>query len=504
MGSLVCRSSFRAVVFALFFSFFPFTNTEAYYTTKGQNVVDRVTGDSVVLKGWGIGGWLLPEGYMWGSNLDCPRKIEPAVIALIGATDAIEFWRLYHWNWLTESDVHKMKCVGANTLRIPMNANVIQPRDSQPSRPPYRYDPAGWLILDSLVRWCDRYHMGIIWDMHGAPGSQNGQNISDGVGNQAGSLLWTDTTTYWPRCIDLWFKIADRYKNEKCIVGYDLLNEPLNGGSLLRKIYVRLTDTIRTVDTAGIIFAEGDGYATNPGVLTPINWDRKNHICLAFHSYPPTGGPGNNGNMRTTYNIPLWEGETGEQGPGSDNYGNNRNATTALNKANVGWNWWTHKKFNSQNQPWSCPKTNGFQTILNYWNSGGNKPNADSAKKWLFDQATRTNSSYCTFLPNMVSSLVPFNPNAVCVTAVQPHQSQSQFQTGSFIVRQNGAFFTIEMPLCGHNHVSVIGTNGRVYMSQSVNGSSWYLDSRSVPFGVYSIRVQSGAREFKRRILVSR
>jgi hypothetical protein len=251
------------------------------------------------------------------------------------------------------------------------------------------------------------------------------------------------------------------------------------------------------------MFVEGDGYATNPSVLTPINWDRKNHLCLAFHSYPPTLNLGNNANMRTTYNIPLWEGETGEQGPP---YSTNISVTTSLNRANTGWSWWNFKKFNSQNQPWNCPKTAGFQTIINYWNNGstGTKPNADSAKKWLFDQAKRMNSTYCTFLPNMVSSLVPFNPNAVCVTAVQPHQSQSQLQTGSFIVRQNGTFFTIEMPLCGHNHVSVIGTNGRVYMSQSVNGSSWYLDSRSVPFGVYSIRVQNGAREFKRRILVSR
>jgi hypothetical protein len=497
------RKSFYCVVFAVLFSIFPFASSNAYYTTKGQNVVDRVTGDSVVLKGWGIGGWLLPEGYMWGSNLDCPRKMEPAVIALIGDTNAIEFWRLYHWNWLTASDVQKMKCFGANSLRIPINANVLQPRDGQPSRPPYKYDPAGWLILDSLVRWCDRVHMGIIWDMHGAPGSQNGQNISDGVGNQAGSLLWTDTTTYWPRCIDLWFKIADRYKNEKCVIGYDLLNEPLNGGSLLRKIYVRLTDTIRTVDTAGIIIVEGDGYATNPSVLTPINWDRKNHLCLEFHSYPPTSNLGNNGTMRTTYNIPLWEGETGEQGPP---YTTNTNVTTSLNRANVGWNWWTHKKFNNSSMPWNCPKTAGFQTILNYWNNGGTKPNADSARKWLFDQATRTNSSYCTFLPNMVSSLVPFNPNAVCATSALPHPSQSQPQTQNvpFIVQQKGGIFFIEMPASGHNHVRVIGTNGRIYMSQSVNGSSMHLDSRSVPFGVYSIQVQNGPRDFERRIVVSR
>ena len=502
MDNSVCRKCLQAGVFALLLSLFPFANSNAYYTTKGQNIVDRTTGDSVVLKGWGIGGWLLPEGYMWGSNLNCPSKIEPAVIALIGDTNATEFWRLYHWNWLSESDVKKMACWGANSLRIPINANVIQPRSGQPSKPPFIYDPAGWLILDSLVQWCNRYQIGIIWDMHGAPGSQNGENISDGSGEQGGAKLWGDTATYWPRCIDLWFKIADRYKNEKCIIGYDLLNEPLYGGALLRKLYVRLTDTIRIVDTAGIIFAEGDNYATNFSQVTPMNWDKKNHLCVAFHSYPPTGGSGNYGSLRTTYNIPLWQGETGEQSPA------NSNAIAACNQANVGWSWWTHKKFNYSTQPWNCPKTNGFQTILNYWNNGGNKPNADSAKKWLFDQAQRTNSSYCTVLQNMVSSLVPFNPNAVCVTSMEKQPEAplpvQQAQNFPFTIQRKGAFFTIAMPQIGNNRVSIIGTNGRVYMSQTVRGDFVYLDSRTVPLGIYAIRIQNGMRDFERRILVTR
>jgi hypothetical protein len=299
--------------------------------------------------------------------------------------------------------------------------------------------------------------------------------------------------------MDLWFKIAERYKNEKCIIGYDLLNEPLYAGSLLRKLYIRLTDTIRSVDTAGIIFAEGDNYATNFSPLTPMNWDK--HLCIAFHSYPPTGGAGNYGSLRTTYNIPLWEGETGEQGPP---YSANSSASATCDKDNVGWSWWTHKKFNSQNQPWNCPKTNGFQTILNYWNNGGTKPNADSAKEWLFDQAQRTNSSYCTFLPNMVSSLVPFNPNAVCASAVMPRPAKTVQQSFPVILRQKGALFTIVMPMSDRYRVAIIGMDGRVHISQSVNGSTLCLDCRSLPFGVYLIRVQNRPHELERRIFVSR
>jgi hypothetical protein len=249
------------------------------------------------------------------------------------------------------------------------------------------------------------------------------------------------------------------------------------------------------------MFVEGDGYATNPSVLTPINWDKKNHLCLAFHSYPPTSNLGNNGTMRTTYNIPLWEGETGEQGPP---YSTNISVTTSLNRANTGWSWWNFKKFNSENQPWNCQKTAGFQKVIDYWNSGQNKPIADSARKWLFDQAQRTNSSYCTFLPNMVSSLVPFNPNAVCATATIPRPARSEIRPVPFSVRRNGVFFTVTMPFGQTYRVAVVGTNGRICLSQSVSGNSWTLDSRSIPSGVYSIVAKNGSWEAERRIIVSR
>jgi hypothetical protein len=385
----------------------------AYYTTKGTNFIDRATGDSVVLKGFGLGCWLLPEGYMWGiRKIDRPRQFEAAITDLIGADSAKQFWRLYYKNFLTEDDVRMMSSWGATAVRLAINANVVQPRDNQPQQPPYVYDESGWALLDSFVEWCGRSHMGIIWDMHGAPGAQNRDNFSDSDGD---CRLWTEKDTYWPRCIDLWFKIADRYKASQCIIGYDLLNEPnlaQNGmsTSLLRELYVKLTDTIRTVDTLGVMFVEGDDYAQTFTLLEPINWDK--HLAVAFHSYPPTSNASQLlmwDTLRTKYNIPLWHGETGEQGPP---YELNKTATTFLNSANVGWSFWTHKKFDLLTQPWNCHRTPGFDAILSYWNGTGPAPRAPFATAWLFDQAKRTHTDYCDFLPDMVRSLVPLNPDA--------------------------------------------------------------------------------------------
>ena len=262
----------------------------AYYTTSQQDIIDRVTGQKVLLKGFGIGCWLLPEGYMWGiRKLDRPRHFEKAIIDLIGEKDAAEFWRLYHDNFMTEGDIKAMKQMGVNSVRIALLASQLQPSQSQPDKAPYKYSEVGFKYLDDLVDWCSKYKVGVIWDMHGAPGAQNAENISDSDGQ---ARLWTEKEKYWPLCIDLWYKIAERYKDRECIIGYDLLNEPLLRRydgidvALLRELYILLTKKIRTVDNDGIIFVEGDDWAQDFSVLEPLDWDK--HLVIAFHSYPPT------------------------------------------------------------------------------------------------------------------------------------------------------------------------------------------------------------------------
>lgn len=377
------------------------------YTTRGSDIVDRATGERVLLRGFGLGGWLLPEGYMWGiRELDRPRQFEAAIVELIGKEDAAEFWRLYHANYVTESDIAMMKAWGANSVRIALLASMLQPREGQPEAPPYRYDESAFRVLDRLVDWCERYEMGVIWDLHGAPGGQNAENISDSDGT---ARLWTEREKYWPRCIDLWMTIVKRYADRECIVGYDLLNEPLLrrypgiDPALLRELYVELTKQIRTVDRDGIIFIEGDDWAQEFSMLEPLDWDP--HLVVAFHSYPPVSGPDDLARwerLRKKYDVPLWHGETGEVGPP---YAVNRIATRFLEQANVGWSWWTHKKFERMTQPWMCPRNNGFEQILAFWKGEGEKPAREDARRWLFEQAHGTRSDDCVLIPEMVNSL---------------------------------------------------------------------------------------------------
>ena len=430
-----------SIIFILFFSSIVY----GQYTTKGQDIIDKKTGEKVILRGFGIGCWLLPEGYMWGiRKLDRPWMFEKAIEDLIGKEDAKEFWRIYHENFLTEQDIKAMKSWGANSLRIALLASLLQPREGQPNHPPYNYSDYGFSLLDSLVSWCKKYDIGIIWDMHGAPGGQNAENISDSDGE---ARLWTEKEKYWPMCIELWYKIAERYKNSGCIIGYDLLNEPLliryanvPDSTLLRKLYVELTDTIRTVDSDGIIFVEGDDWAQTFSILEPINWDP--HLAMAFHSYPPASNQQaleRWDKTRQKYNIPLWHGETGEQRPP---YKLNIEATTFLESVNVGWSWWTHKKFDLQTQPWSIVRSQGFLKILDYWNGNGEKPSKEDAKKWLFEQVKMTNSKYCQFYPDMVRSLVPLNPDEY-ISSIKVIKPQIVIQPEDVSTEEGGVMQTM-------------------------------------------------------------
>jgi len=381
------------------------------YTTRGDEIVDRATGEPVHLIGFGLGGWLLPEGYMWGiRTLDRPRQFERAIEDLIGPSDAAEFWRRYHENYVTEQDVRAMAAMGVNSLRPALLASKLMPEE-QPPAEPYVFTEEGFRFLDSLVAWGSRYGVGIIWDMHGAPGAQNAENISDSDGE---ARLWTEPDVYWPRLTALWRRVAERYAGNPYIIGYDLLNEPLlrryegiDEGDL-RTLYVQLTEAIREVDTGGIIFIEGDDWAQNFRMLEPIDWDP--HLVLAFHSYPPTSsaeGLARWDSLRVRYHVPLWHGETGEVGAPFDL---NRKATAFLRSANVGWSWWTHKKIARETQPWHCPPTEGFRRILEYWQGRADRPTAAQARDWLFDLADKVHSRYCDFLPDMVASLDGLDP----------------------------------------------------------------------------------------------
>ena len=70
---------------------------EGFLHTKGKKIVNG-RGEEILLTGWGLGNWLLQEGYMWkayGERFDRPSRIEKAVEELTGRDFAEYFWKEY-------------------------------------------------------------------------------------------------------------------------------------------------------------------------------------------------------------------------------------------------------------------------------------------------------------------------------------------------------------------------------------------------------------------------
>lgn len=392
--------------FTLFFTvlaLFLFTSSGLIYpqnflTTSGIKIVDK-NGNEVHFKGMGLGGWLEPEGYMFlmSGFANSPSQIHKKIQDLIGVDNTNNFYNTFRKNFVTEADIRALAGWGFNLVRLPFHYNVLTPADS-----PGVYSENGFAIFDSLITWCRKYNIYIILDMHCAPGGESDQTISDY--DSSVPSLWQDTAKQ-TRTVDIWRTIAARYKDEPVIAGYDLLNEPRwdfpNGDNTpLRNMYVRITQAIRSVDTVHILFCEGNQYATDFSKLTPP-WDSK--LVYSFHKY--WNGNDMNSiqgylNLRTSQQVPLWHGESGEN---SNTW--YTECITLFQQNDIGWSWWTLKKFGNVNDPLYVNVTTDYTQLLSYWQSGGTKPTVTFANNTLLRMADNLKFENCVFQKDVIDAM---------------------------------------------------------------------------------------------------
>ena len=103
--------------------------------TQGKDIVNA-NGEKVLLRGVGLGNWLLPEGYMWkfGNGADRPRRIEKLVSDLIGPENSNRFWSEFRKNYITEADIRRIAELGFNSVRPALNARLFL-TESEPPQP---------------------------------------------------------------------------------------------------------------------------------------------------------------------------------------------------------------------------------------------------------------------------------------------------------------------------------------------------------------------------------
>lgn len=396
---------------------------QGFLKVSGTRIVNEKN-ENVLLRGMGLGGWMLQEGYM----LRVPgqgqqHRIRERIRELTGPEVTQAFYDAWLSNHTRKQDIDSLRVWGFNSVRLPMHFNLYTlPIEKEPVGGQNTWLEKGFALTDSLLAWCKANNMYLILDLHAAPGGQgNDLNISDRDTSQPS--LW-DSRAQQDKTIALWRKLADRYRDEPWIGAYDILNEPnwgfddpvndKNGtkeknNAPLKKLMQEITAAIREVDKKHIIIIEGNGWGNNyNGILPP--WD--NNMVLSFHKYWNFNDEASIRHIlkaRTEYNVPVWLGETGE----------NSNvwftsAIRLLESNNIGWSWWPLKKLGSNN-PLEIPMNGKYQQILDYWAGKGPKPSAADAEEGVMQLARDTRTEHNIAHRDVVDAMMrqPFDPTAL-------------------------------------------------------------------------------------------
>jgi hypothetical protein len=391
------------ILFAAFFLTVQLADCQGFLRVRGKQIVNE-KGENVLLRGIGLGGWMLQEPYMLQLSraAGTQNEIKLKISELIGQKNCEEFYTRYLNNMITEKDINALKKWGFNSVRLPMHYNLFTlPTEKEPVPGQDTWLEKGFKLTDSLLSWCRKNKMYLILDLHAAPGGQgNDRPIADI--DTLKPRLWQSEANQ-KKTVALWKKLAERYKDEEWIGGYDLINETnykLEGNESLKKLFSEITKEIRLIDKKHIIFIEGNQFANDYTGLTPP-WD--NNMVYSFHKYwnPTTVETIQKYlDMREKYNVPLWMGESGEN--------NNEWFRAVVNLSetnNIGWSWWTIKKIGSESSLMTITKPAGYQDIINYWTGKGPKPAIKEATTALMELAENVKFEKCQINTGVLEAL---------------------------------------------------------------------------------------------------
>jgi len=211
----------------------------------------------------------------------------------------------------------------------------------------------GFKWLDQAVNWASQNNMYVILDMHGAPG---GQSASEDTGRQNQNQFFSSQANI-NQAAQVWGEIAQHYKGNPTIAGYDLLNEPVGepNYTTLDSVYSQLYNAVRNQGDEHIIFMEPGNYSDIGNLPSParMNWYNVAYSGHIYHWSAPTQSQELSQFASTIQsmaqsaqqlNVPAYVGEFGlVQGGGSSS--EFKQVVTELDQNNMAWTAWPWKEF---------------------------------------------------------------------------------------------------------------------------------------------------------------
>jgi aryl-phospho-beta-D-glucosidase BglC (GH1 family) len=339
------------------------TSNENFLHVSGNQIVNG-KGDTVYLRGFGLGGMLHMENFINGYTAN-EEAMREGLKKVLGEKKYNLYFDTFLKNYFTEADAAYVHSLGLNLIRIPINYHLFEDDMN-----PRVIKEEAFAYLDSVIAMCSRHQVYTVIDLHVLPGSQNQHWHSDNPTHIASFWIHKD---FQDRALGLWEVIARRYKDNPWVAGYDLINEPADPtGEKLFPYYKRLHEAIRKIDPDHILFLEGDRYAVEFDKFTEI-WD---NVVYTNHDYATPGFifggdyPGiTNGRyydkdtlekeflqrseFMFSHHVPVWVGEfgpvyTGDQKKDEMRYQVLKDQLAYYDKYKVSWCIWLYKDMGLQ------------------------------------------------------------------------------------------------------------------------------------------------------------
>ncbi|MBA4196617.1 MAG: glycosyl hydrolase family 5 [Chitinophaga sp.] len=353
---------------------FNYLYAQKFISVKGKEIIG-VDGKPFLMRGTNLGNWLLPEGYMFKfSEANSPRLINEVISELIGPAAAKKFWKEHLSNYVTRKDIQYLHFLGMNSIRIPFHYKLFTNEEYLGESNSLR----GFTLMDSVIKWCTAENIFVILDMHAAPGGQTGDNIDDSYGYP----FIYENKDYQEQICSIWMSIAEHYKNNATVLGYDLFNEPIPHfmdtaklNPLLEPLLKKIKAAIRTKDKNHIIFLEGAQWASN---FNAFGKPFDNNLVYQFHKYWTAATVDviqSYIDFRNKYNVPIYCGETGEN---DDVW--IETFRKVLEKNNIGWHYWPYKKMDDSRGIVQFDRPKNYQLIIDFANS--NRNNFEQIRKF--------------------------------------------------------------------------------------------------------------------------
>jgi endoglucanase len=377
--ALVKRCSFTLLLTFLIYSGY----SQSFLRASGGKIVDAANNE-VILRGMGLGGWLLMEGYMLQVDGGFGQWQIKREMRLQGASPAeIEtFFTNWRANNTTAADIAYLRSLGLNCIRLPMHYDLFLTSTQRAVRDNVAFGTTtvanyveslsawydqnvlftdltvpGFTTINNTLQWAAANGMWVVLDLHAAPGGQGTDaNISDAlVGLDLYNRVDSKGRKIYQLVLErLWRSISNQYKADARVAMYDILNEPHGSisSTALKAIYDNVIAAIRSNGDNHLILLEGRGYGNEYTGITPDLFPGQTNLVWNGHRYWVTNDPtvkdrnanqlnliANLVNFRAKWNVPVWVGETGEN---SNHW--IAEACKNLNDKGIGWCLWTHKR----------------------------------------------------------------------------------------------------------------------------------------------------------------